>query len=193
LSEFTVVETTIQEENPTLIYPDVLATAYGFLATEFSVDRDLAANEAKIFGGSVGKWQPFPDTVSALAVLSKHFKLVVLSNVDQGSFSHTRKLLEKGFTFDMVCTAQDIGSYKPDIRNFEYVLKSVKEKFGIEREEVLVTAQSLSHDHVPANKLGLGSAWIDREGAHVGVDETLATFTFRYRTLGELAAAVEKE
>jgi FMN phosphatase YigB (HAD superfamily) len=35
------------------------------------------------FGQSIKDWPVFPDTIAALEKLSKHYKLVVLSNVDK--------------------------------------------------------------------------------------------------------------
>jgi FMN phosphatase YigB (HAD superfamily) len=61
--------------------------------------------------------------VDALERLLKHYKLVVLSNVDQASFSRTNSGTLSGVTFDVILTAQDIGSYNPDLRNFEYMLE----------------------------------------------------------------------
>nr|GFD60369.1 hypothetical protein [Tanacetum cinerariifolium] len=78
----------------------------------------------------------FPDTVAALRRLQKTFKLVVLSNVDNESFQAGNAHGLEGFKFDAVYTAQDIGSYKPDLRNFEYMLSHVKEDFGIEKGQV---------------------------------------------------------
>ena len=84
----------------------------------------------------------FPDSSDALVELSKHYKLVVLSNVDRTSFAFAREKLEAGrFTFDQVCTAQDIGSYKPDPANFVFALKVIKDNYGIEKDQVLSTAQ----------------------------------------------------
>lgn len=94
------------------------------------------------FGQSIKDWPLFPDSSDALAELSKHYKLVVLSNVDRTSFAFTREKLEAGkFTFDQVCTAQDIGSYKPNPANFVYVLKVIRDNCGIEKDRVLSTAQ----------------------------------------------------
>ena len=98
--------------------------------------------ECAAFGQSIKDWPIFPDSSDALAVLSKYYKLIVLSNVDRTSFAFTREKLEAGkFTFDQVCTAQDIGSYKPDPANFVYVLKVIKDNYGIEKDQVLSTAQ----------------------------------------------------
>jgi 2-haloalkanoic acid dehalogenase type II len=146
------------------------------------------------FGSSVGDWKPFPDTIPALATLSRHYKLIILSNVDNDSFKKTRAVLEHSepdhqFEFDGVYTAQDIGSYKPDPANFEYVLRKLKDRFGVEKSEVLVTAGSLLHDHLPANQLGLNSVWIAREGAVMRQDP-VATYDLKFSTLGAMADRV---
>lgn len=54
----------------------------------------------------------------------------------------------------MVITAQDVGSYKPDLKNFEHMLAAVAEKFGVKKEQVIQTAQSQFHDHAPAKEMG---------------------------------------
>lgn len=149
------------------------------------------------FGNSVGDWKPFPDTIPALKTLSKHYKLTILSNVDNESFSKTRAVLERSdpdnqFEFDGVYTAQDIGSYKPDLANFEYALKKLKDNFEIEKHQVLVTAGSLLHDHLPANQLKLNSVWIAREGAVMRQDP-IATYDLKFTTLGAMADMVTKQ
>src|SRR5580692_5339237 len=63
-----------------------------------------------------------------------------------------------GVVHSMVAfTAQDIGSYKPNQRNFDYMIAKLAAE-GIRKEEILHTAESLFHDHLPANKAGLASA-----------------------------------
>jgi len=73
------------------------------------------------------------------------------------------------------------------------MLDAVKQKFGVESEEVLITAQSLLHDHQPAHALGLKGAWINREGAVMGVGEVTKSvpYEFEFATLGQMADAVE--
>ncbi|KAI0902509.1 haloacid dehalogenase [Annulohypoxylon nitens] len=149
-------------------------------------------HESREFGDSVGHWPAFPDTVDALRRLSKHYKLVVLSNVDRESFSQTNAGPLQGVPFDLILTAQDIGSYKPDPRNFAYMLSKVKEEFGVEKEQVLQTAQSQFHDHHPAKEAGIRSCWIVRPGACMGNREK-EVFDWRFDTLGAMADAVEAE
>jgi len=160
---------------------------------------------AAAFAASLATWPIFPDTIAALTQLSSSplaLKLTVLSNVDNASFAHTRAALERGFTFAGVYTAEEIGSYKPDLRNFEYAVTQLQaEDRSLEREQILVVAQSLPHDHVPARALGLSSVWIDRPDALTCLDgegvptaraakETFAKW--RFRNLGEFANAVKE-
>jgi 2-haloacid dehalogenase len=94
---------------------------------------------------------------------------VILSNVGRESFkgSSTRLQVE----FDHIFTAQDIGSYKPNQRNFDYMIANLAAE-GIRKEEILHTAESLFHDHLPANKAGLASAWIYRRHGQQGFGAT---------------------
>ncbi|EJF59074.1 HAD-like protein [Dichomitus squalens LYAD-421 SS1] len=150
---------------------------------------------AEAFARSVETWPPFPDTVAALAALSKRFRLVILSNIDRATIAKTRALLEGpgGFAFDAVITAEEVGAYKPAPEMLDAALARLQKEFGIEQDEVLMTAQSVFHDIVPAKGRGLATAWINREGAHTrmeGVEGDEATFVFP--TLGAMAEAVEK-
>jgi 2-haloalkanoic acid dehalogenase type II len=165
LSAYTQNELSIQKEDPALPYPKVLETAYSRLATQLSVP--YSETEAQKFGTSIGSWPAFPDTVSAMKTLAKHYKLIVLSNVDRTSFSRTLSGPLQNTPFSAIYTAQDIGSYKPDVRNFEYLIENAGKEFGAKKEEVLVVAQSLIHDHVPAKKVGSGfeggiQRWVGR-------------------------------
>lgn len=131
--------------------------------------------------------------------LAKYYKLIVLSNVSRSSFNETNAGPLKGVKFDAIYTAEDVGSYKPDLKNFEYLIKHAGEEFGTKKEEILKVAQSLYHDHIPAKKVGLQpSVWIRRAG-----DETLMGGKLKdyegqvdlaeaVDTLGDLAAAVKK-
>ena len=108
-------------------------------------------------------WIPFPDTVEALERLGKRFSLNVLSNVDNDLFALSAKHLKVSFTH--VITAQQVGSYKPNPRNFEVDLETLR----LPKKRILHVAQSLYHDIAPARQLGLATVWVnrrhDREGA----------------------------
>ena len=85
---------------------------------------------ASTYGRSVRNWPAFADTVASLQYLKRHYKLAILSNVDNESFSFSNEKL--GVDFDAVYTAEDCGSYKPAARNFEYMLAKLK-TVGIEK------------------------------------------------------------
>jgi 2-haloalkanoic acid dehalogenase type II len=143
LSEYTKLEQSIQKEEPTLTYPLVLTKIYTQLAASLSIP--ITSEEATTFGSTIGSWPAFPDTVSAMQKLSKYYKLVVLSNVDKSSFSRTLSGPLSGVHFDAIYTAEDIGSYKPDLKNFAYLVENAEKGFGVKKEEILKVAQSLFH------------------------------------------------
>ena len=161
------IEAECEAEHPTWKYSKILTAIHPTICEKLGLSAPTQA-ESEAFGNSVGPWPAFPDTVEALKRLSKHYKLVVLSNVDNESFSAGNAHGLEGFKFDAIFTAENIGSYKPSHKNFEYMLKRVKEDFGIEKHEVLQTAQSQFHDHHPAKEIGLKSSWIYRPGATMG-------------------------
>jgi 2-haloacid dehalogenase len=179
---------------PTRRYSDLLATVYKRLAEEWRVPASW--DEAMAYGQSIGSWPAFPDTVDALAYLKQHFRLAVLSNVDNASFARSNARLK--VTFDAIYTAEDIGSYKPSHRNFEYMLDKLK-TLGLEKRDVLHTAQSLFHDHGPAKAIGLANCWIDRRhdrGGGFGATtkpEAAPRYDFRFVSLAEMVEAHRKE
>lgn len=193
LEAFAVIETAQEKNTPDLLYPELLTKVHTQLATHFNIESSPDLDAA--FGQSVPHWPAFPDTADALRILKKHFKLVILSNVNRDGFvSSNRKL---GVEFDAIYTAEDAGSYKPDANNFDYLIKHINADLGIKPEEILHTAQSLHHDHVPAQKAGLARCWIDRHnlansdnwGATAKVPERPYT-NYRFDTLIELATQV---
>jgi 2-haloacid dehalogenase len=181
-----------QEATPSMRYPDLLARVHEAIAADLGLAP--GAEAARGFGASVPEWPAFPDSPDALAYLKRHYQLVILSNVDRASFARSNERL--GVAFDAVFTAEDIGSYKPDPRNFEFLLARLGER-GIAREQILHTAESLHHDHVPARRFGLRSCWIYRrsgQGATASGREGVAVEPdFRFPTLAAMAEAHRAE
>jgi 2-haloacid dehalogenase len=133
--------------------------------------------------------------LSALQYLKKHYKLVILSNVDNESFAYSNGKLE--VEFDAVYTAEDIGSYKPAPRNFTYMIDKLA-TLGVETGQVLHTAESLFHDHQPANEFGLASCWIHRRHGKEGFGATMdpgamPRCEFRFASLAEFVEAHRAE
>jgi putative hydrolase of the HAD superfamily len=186
-------ESAQQIYTPAMKYSDLLAVVYKRLAEEWGVEAPW--EECLVYGNSVKDWPPFLDSVEALAYLKKHYKLVILSNIDNASFAHSNKRLQ--VTFDAIYTAQDVGSYKPSDRNFQYMIDKLQ-SLGIAKAEILHTAESLFHDHGPANKHGLASCWIYRRHDQKGFGATrdpgfMPKHDFRFNSMAELAAAHARE
>lgn len=193
LEAFARHEAAHQAETPGLLYTELLSEVSRSLAEEWGVEASDSLHDA--FGASVPLWPAFPDSAEALAYLKHHYRLVVLSNVDHAGFAGSQARL--GTEFDAVFTAQDIGSYKPSLRNFEHMLEAL-DRSGHARGEILHTAQSLFHDHAPAKRLGLATAWIDRRQGQEGWGASLpppsgAGYDFRFASLGAMAAAHRAE
>ena len=182
-------ETAQQSETPSMIYSELLAVVHSRLAHEWGIQTN--ASESTAFGLSVPDWPSFPDSPAALQYLKKHYKLAILSNVDRESFQASNERLQIGF--DYIFTAQDIGSYKPSPRNFEYLIEKLGYE-GFPKNAILHTAESLYHDHLPANKAGLASAWIYRRHAQQGFGAThppgaMPRYDFQFKSMEELAKA----
>lgn len=186
------LESNQQRLTPDMPYSQLLSTVLPVLAERLGLPAPSEAQSTQ-FGESVGSWPVFPDSVEALRRLKNHYKLVVLSNVDRASFVKSNAGSLQGFPFDQILTAQDIGSYKPDSRNFTYMKTAVQEKFGIQPSEILQTAQSQFHDHQPARGVGIKSVWIVRPGATMGNTAADPIFDWRFDTLGEMADALQRE
>jgi 2-haloacid dehalogenase len=61
-----------------------------------------------------------------------------------------------------------VGSYKPARRNFEIALQRI----GLPPERVVHVAQSLYHDHTPAQAMGLRTVWVNRRHDRAGFGAT---------------------
>ncbi len=186
-------ESTAQRQTPAKRYPDILSTVYKRLAEEWGVA--FSHDECAAYGRSVHDWPAFADSVEALTYLKNHYKLVILSNVDNESFAASNARLQ--VAFDAIYTAEDIGSYKPAARNFDYMLEMLP-RLGVAKSEILHTAESMFHDHVPGTAAGLASCWIYRRHDQQGFGATmrpehLPEPDFTFHSMAELAAAHRDE
>jgi 2-haloacid dehalogenase len=152
------------ETRPYRRYREVLAAGLQGVAAELGFNPTEA--EIAAFSGSVVDWPTFPDSPVALAGLKRRFRLGVITNCDDDLFAASNRRL--GVEFDWVVTAEQVGSYKPDERNF----RAAFERLGLPRERIVHVAQSLFHDHVPAKRLGLTTVWIDRRHDRPGSGAT---------------------
>jgi 2-haloalkanoic acid dehalogenase type II len=138
-------------------YRDVLAETARRVAERLG--WSLAASRAGFLAESLPKWPAFPDTNPALERLAAAgYRLGILSNVDDDLLAGTRRHL--GAEFDLVVTAQQVGSYKPAPPHFA----AARQHIGARRW--LHAAQSYFHDIQPARALAVDTAWINRKAEH---------------------------
>jgi 2-haloalkanoic acid dehalogenase type II len=196
LESHAILEHKQEIETPGMLYTDLLTSVHRAFAAKFDLQSSVQLDSD--FGDSVAHWPAFPDTADALRYLQTRFKLVILSNVSRAGFAASNRKL--GVEFDAIYTAEDIGSYKPAAANFEYLFERLNADLGLAQTDILHTAQSLFHDHVPAKKFGLANAWIDRRrlsesgdwGATAKV-EVRPDIDFLFFSMGEMAEAVKGE
>jgi 2-haloacid dehalogenase len=179
-------ESSQQRQTPTKLYRDLLSIVYKRLAEGWGVPA--SHDECAAYGRSVRDWPAFEDSAAALQYLKKFYKLVILSNVDNETFSYSNKRLQ--VEFDAIFTAEDVGTYKPSSQNFEYMLDKLSGmKFA--KADILHTAESMFHDHKPANRIGLASCWIYRRHQDEGFGATMdpggmPKFDFQFTSMAEL-------
>lgn len=170
-----------QQEAPYRSYREVLASVVRHFAGEFHFG--VSTEEANGLANSIPGWKPFPDTVTALKRLKSRYKLAILSNIEDDLFSFTAPKL--GVALDCVVTAQQAQSYKPSQHNFELLL----ERLGVQKGRLLHVAESLYHDVLPAQKLGIATVWINRrQGRAFGASKLAAAVpVLEVSTVGALA------
>lgn len=186
-------ESAQQRQTPGKPYRELLPVVYRRLAEEWGIP--VTWEECAAYGHSVKDWPAFPDSAEALAYLKQHYRLVILSNVDNESFAASNEKL--GVAFDAVYTAEDCGAYKPAPGNFDYMLAHL-EGLGIGKADILHTAESLFHDHGPANAKGLASCWIYRRHGQEGFGATMnpgemPKVDFRFDSMADLVRAHKAE
>lgn len=149
-------------------YRDVLADVTQGFAD--ALDITLAPGEEHTLAESIGDWPAFKDTARALSRLAVHYDLAILSNIDRDLFEQTRPrlLAEQTFDFAAVITAEDTHSYKPAIGHFWQAIQTL----GIPGARILHVAQSLYHDIIPAQSMGITTVWINRRSALEGFGAT---------------------
>jgi 2-haloacid dehalogenase len=174
------------EQGEYLRYREVLKSVvrkfgenYGFAPTD---------REVNSLPESLREWEPWPDTVVALRQLQNRFRMAIISNVDDDLFATT--LPKLGAQFDQIITAQQAGAYKPSLKIFELALS----RLGVAAHRVLHVGQSVYHDVLPAQALGIATVWVNRPSPRSGVGAVKAAEgrpDLQVSSLAELAACAQ--
>jgi 2-haloacid dehalogenase len=140
-------------------YRDVLTDALALAARRSGVS--VRPEQAVAFVEAWPSMPVFPDVADALnALVSQGWRLAILTNCDDDLFAETSGRLP--VPFDVVVTAQQVRSYKPDLAHF----RKFAEMTGATPANWIHVANSWVHDVLPAARMGLRSVWVDRD--HTG-------------------------
>lgn len=201
----------LEISQPTLTKNHNLATGLRRLAAEVGLDEtQLTKADIDAMADGPGHWPAFPDSVAALQVLKRRFKLMVLSNIDNANMERTvTGSLSPGgcgaSLFDAVYTAEDIGAYKPSPTNFAYLHRRAKGEWGVDvaRGELLHVAHGLRVDHTAAKQMGFPSCWIRRgtdrsrrsqeDDHNDAVEDEDVSFQWEFENMADFAAEVERQ
>jgi 2-haloacid dehalogenase len=117
----------------------------------------VGAAERDLLVSSLPSWKPFPDTVGALRILARRYRLAVVSNIDDDLFAATARHL--GVDFDHVVTAEQVRSYKPRPPIFQDAIRRLSVAPGV----IAHVAEGASE--IPtARRLGCATVWVRRHG-----------------------------
>jgi 2-haloacid dehalogenase len=104
---------------------------------------------------SVQRWEPFRETRVQIDKIAKKYNVGLISNIDDKLLGQTRRHLQ--IDFDIVVTAQQVRSYKPDVAHFNECARRIGGKKGW-----VHVASSYYHDIEPCVKAKIPVIWVNR-------------------------------
>ncbi len=122
-----------------------------------SVGWDLESSRAGFLPASVEAWPIYKDTGVVLKRIAKDFEIGLLSNIDDKLLGASRRFIETDF--DLVITAQQVRTYKPDPAHFKECARRVGGKKGW----VHITG-SYDSDVAPCLTQKIPVIWVNRDG-----------------------------
>ena len=169
-------EPRIESENSGASYRQILSKTV--LAVSRRIGWALKESDSGFLADNLPSWKPFKDTNPALERLAKKHVLGILSNVDNDLLAGTLKQVQA--RFDILVTAENVGSYKPSPGHFLEARRLVGKRTWLH------VAGSKFHDVGPAVKLGIKGAWINRMDTPSLARDSPRRF-WEFRDLSELA------
>ena len=116
----------------------------------------LEPSRAGFLPDSVARWAPFRETNAQLQRFGKKFQIGLVSNIDDKLLGQTRRHIPADF--DLVVTAQQVRSYKPDMAHFTECARRIGGKRGW-----VHVAQSYYYDVEPCAKAKIPVIWVNRK------------------------------
>jgi 2-haloacid dehalogenase len=118
---------------------------------------DLEPSRSSFLPSSVPYWPPFRETNAQLERFAKKYEIGILSNIDDKLLGATRRHFRADF--DLVVTAQQVRSYKPDPAHFKECQRRIGGKSGW-----VHIASGYESDVEPCLKLKVPVIWVNRHG-----------------------------
>jgi 2-haloacid dehalogenase len=135
------------------LYAEVLRRTVIEIASR--VEWPLEPSRSGFLPDSVQRWQPFRETNAQLQKLSKKYKLGLIANIDDKLLGQTRRHIPTDF--DLVVTAQQVRSYKPEPAHFVEFARRIGGKKGW-----VHVGASHHHDVLPCLKQRVPVIWVNR-------------------------------
>ena len=161
------------------LYAEVLRRAAVQAAEE--IDWTLEPSRAQFLPDSVGSWPPFREANAAFDRLGDRYEIGIISNVDDKLLGISRRHLRT--ELDLVVTAQQVRSYKPDPVHFKECARRIGGKKGW-----VHIASGYESDIGPALKLNVPVIWVNRHGEKLegrkAPSETVKNFREAVKKLG---------
>ena len=137
------------------LYAEVLRRTAVRVAKELG--WELEPSRSNFLPNSVPSWQAFRETNAQLDRCGKKFEIGILSNIDDKLLGATRRHFR--VDFDLVVTAQQVRSYKPDPAHFKECARRIGGKSGW-----VHIGSGYETDVEPCLKMKVPVIWVNRHG-----------------------------
>jgi 2-haloacid dehalogenase len=137
------------------LYAEVLRRTAVRVAKELG--WDLEPSRSNFLPASVPAWPPFRETNAQLERFAKSYQIGILSNIDDKLLGATRRHFR--VDFDLVVTAQQVRSYKPDPAHFKEAARRMEGKRGW-----VHIGSGYEADVEPCIKQKVPVIWVNRRG-----------------------------
>ena len=136
------------------LYAEVLRRTAVRIAKELG--WPLEPSRSGFLPDSVQRWKPFKETNAQLDRFAKKYNIGLISNIDDKLLGLTRRHFRTDF--DLVVTAQQVRSYKPDPAHFKEAARRIGGKKGW-----VHVAASYYYDVEPCLKKKIPVIWVNRD------------------------------
>ena len=120
------------------------------------LEWDLEPSRSNFLPESVIRWKPFREANAALDRIAKKYQVGLVVNIDDKLLVASRRHIRSDF--DIVVTAQQVRSYKPEAAHFTECARRIGGKKGW-----LHVGSSYYYDIAPAIKAKLPTVWVNRK------------------------------